>query len=183
MMPSSAIRIRRRTANSEHGTVRLKKEDPNQLIMRERNCYPGSTWTSIGTFARCCATSPGRPINCMIATACSNTSLLLGPNSEQIETCSGTGFQTICVEGSIVEKIGEALSVLNFDCWSSWSGGNWAATRTVTATAYSITSPATDPNTTWPTVTTLVEYRALLTGVGVGLVVTGVVLGGFLGLF
>ncbi|KAJ2893716.1 hypothetical protein MKZ38_008301 [Zalerion maritima] len=104
-------------------------------------CWPGSTWTTLGTYGRCCTTGP---VNCLIATECLDTSLLVGPDSEQVETCAGTGFQTVCVEGTIYEDEremgtkgqdgdGDGTVVMNYDCWPKWTGGDWDATRTVEA--------------------------------------------------
>ena len=93
-------------------------------------CQPGSTWTSLGTYARCCTTAA---TECMLPTACVNTSILVGPNSQQIETCSGSGAQTTCLTGTIYDYAESPAAVKNYDCWPSWTAGtatSWDATRT-----------------------------------------------------
>jgi hypothetical protein len=42
---------------------------------------------------------------------------------------SGTGDQTLCVTGIVFPSIGATQGVTNVQCWLTWDGGNWNATR------------------------------------------------------
>jgi len=66
---------------------------------------------------------------------------MVGPSSQQTWTCSGTGTQTLCVTGTVYASIGATQGVTNIQCWPSWNGGNWNATRaTTTSSSAPITS-------------------------------------------
>jgi hypothetical protein len=42
---------------------------------------------------------------------------------------SGTGTQTLCATGTVYPSIGATQGVTNVQCWPSWDGTNWNATR------------------------------------------------------
>jgi hypothetical protein len=95
-------------------------------------CTGGSTWSSLGNYAACCDGNTN--VECFLPTACLNTSLLVGPMSIQISTCTGTAYATSCITGTVYDSIGSNQSVTNIECWPGWSGGNWQATRGMPST-------------------------------------------------
>ena len=44
---------------------------------------------------------------------------------------SSTGDQTLCVTGIVYPSIWDTQGVTNVQCWLSWDGGNWNATRCI----------------------------------------------------
>lgn len=58
-------------------------------------------------------------------TGCANTSVLLGPFDN--DTCTGTGAQTSCVTGWL--HYDNNQTVTNYECWPTWTQGNWEAWR------------------------------------------------------
>ncbi|KUJ09691.1 uncharacterized protein LY89DRAFT_740767 [Mollisia scopiformis] len=109
-------------------------------------CPPGQAWVQVGNYARCCDSNQYE--ECGIATACLSTSLMVGPSSQQIWTCSGTGTQTLCVTGTVYASIGATVGVTN-----CWNGGNWVATRdiSITTSSSSSSSSSTTPISSTPT--------------------------------
>lgn len=45
---------------------------------------------------------------------------------------NGTGYQTSCITGTVYHTPGDSSPISNFQCWPSWTGGNWDATQTIT---------------------------------------------------
>ncbi|ORY07519.1 hypothetical protein BCR34DRAFT_18699 [Clohesyomyces aquaticus] len=56
-------------------------------------------------------------------------------------TCTGTGYQLSCITGTIFATPGDPSPVSNYQCWPSWTDGNWEATRSVPLSS-SIPSPS-----------------------------------------
>ncbi|KAF2094787.1 hypothetical protein NA57DRAFT_79957 [Rhizodiscina lignyota] len=85
-------------------------------------CGLGSTWTTLMPYGRCRTTDSSQV---PIYTGCVNASILVGPFDTT--PCSGTGAQTSCVTGSIFYN--NHVTVTNYECWPSWTDGNWYAWR------------------------------------------------------
>ncbi|KAF2735357.1 hypothetical protein EJ04DRAFT_511762 [Polyplosphaeria fusca] len=71
-------------------------------------------------------------------------------------TSSGLLSQTVCVTGTIYDSFDDSNPKYYPACWPSWTGGNWAATRTVPveiSTSVSSTSTTPSPSSS-STVTT-----------------------------
>ncbi|KAF2195739.1 hypothetical protein K469DRAFT_699348 [Zopfia rhizophila CBS 207.26] len=73
-------------------------------------------------------------------------------NDQYNSTCSGQGFQASCVTGTVYDTINDRDPVTNYQCWPSWTGGNWAATRIVAlSTSAPSPSPTSPPEISTPT--------------------------------
>ena len=45
---------------------------------------------------------------------------------------NGTSYQPSCITGTVYHTPGDSSPISNFECWPSWTGGNWNATQTIT---------------------------------------------------
>ncbi|KAF2801995.1 uncharacterized protein BDZ99DRAFT_577213 [Mytilinidion resinicola] len=105
------------------------------------HCPTSSAFIHGSHFGRCC-TSDTR-IDCPIATTCLDGSVMV--NSDYRLTCTGTGAQTACVVGTLYHTPGDPSPMYVYQCWPTWTDGNWNATITVPDLQAIATSP---PSTT-----------------------------------
>ncbi|KAF2452585.1 hypothetical protein BDY21DRAFT_367627 [Lineolata rhizophorae] len=68
---------------------------------------------------------------------------------------TGSEYQTVCVTGTIFEGVEETRSLMNYDCWPLWTGGDWDATRVTggVSTPTGIPSATSGPTTSSQTST------------------------------
>lgn len=71
-------------------------------------------------------------------TGCVNRSIMIGPFDTT--PCTGSAAQTSCVTGFIYYD--HNVTLTNFECWPSWTGGNWEAWRETPRGSSSIDSLA-----------------------------------------
>ncbi|KAF2495518.1 hypothetical protein BU16DRAFT_391627 [Lophium mytilinum] len=105
------------------------------------HCPTSSAFMHGDNFGRCC-TSDTR-IDCPIATTCLSGSVMA--NNDYQLTCTGTGAQTACVTGTLFHTPGDTSPMYVYQCWPTWTDGNWNATITVPNLQAMATSP---PSTT-----------------------------------
>lgn len=55
---------------------------------------------------------------------------MVGPEGAWTQTCSGPGAASVCITGYVT---GVGTTLTNMQCWDSWNGSNWQATRTETS--------------------------------------------------
>lgn len=87
------------------------------------SCSLGSTWSTQAPYGRCRTTDT---VEIPMWTGCVNTSVAIGPFD--VSTCTGTGAQTSCVTGKVLYN--HNVTLTNYECWTSWTGGNWEASAT-----------------------------------------------------
>jgi hypothetical protein len=90
-------------------------------------CPVGQIFSTKGRYAACCTDDPYQ--ECQFAVSCESTSLLRGPEGAFTLTCSGTSSQTVCITGLVYESTSGTAAVTNVQCWSTWDGGSWVATK------------------------------------------------------
>ncbi|OCK74653.1 hypothetical protein K432DRAFT_193248 [Lepidopterella palustris CBS 459.81] len=117
------------------------------------HCPAGSIFLYYGSYGRCCVSSD---VDCFMPTACLSGSMMV--NDQYTTTCNGTSAQTSCITGTVYKTSGDTNPIMNYQCWPTWSGGNWAATQTVPELQASVasttpSSPSPTPSSTTPIAT------------------------------
>ncbi|KAF2478154.1 uncharacterized protein BDR25DRAFT_338800 [Lindgomyces ingoldianus] len=90
------------------------------------HCPVSSIWSVVGSYGRCC--TDNTKLDCWMPTTCEGS---VYANNRFRSTCTGDGFQQSCVTGTIYASIGDPSPISNYQCWPSWTNGDWAATRSV----------------------------------------------------